>query len=73
MKYPICNRIDRHPYACKTSSIVLYFIHLGTILGPQCPINVQWLREITEDSPVRLTVMSCMHQDLSQYVIRPFK
>jgi len=62
------DKIDFRRYVCKPSSTVLYLIFFGSVLRPICPISIEWLRQITQGSPIDLVIMSCAYPDLSEYL-----
>ncbi|CAF4204191.1 unnamed protein product, partial [Rotaria sordida] len=59
------NQIDCRRFFCKASSTAVYFIHLGTILNTNCPLNIEWLQQITQADPIDVLVVSCAYPDLS--------
>ncbi|CAF2931537.1 unnamed protein product [Rotaria sp. Silwood2] len=59
------NQIDCRRFVCEPSSTVVYFIHLGTILNTNCPLNIEWLQQITQGDPIDVLVVSCAYPDLS--------
>jgi len=63
------NQIDCRRFVCEDSSTVVYFIHLGTILNTNCPLNIEWLHRITQGDPIDVLVTSCAYPDLSLYVL----
>ncbi|CAF3933923.1 unnamed protein product [Rotaria sp. Silwood1] len=59
------NHIDCRRFVCEASSTVVYFIHLGTIFNTNCPLNIEWLQQITQGDPIDVLVASCAYPDLS--------
>ncbi|CAF4915042.1 unnamed protein product, partial [Rotaria sp. Silwood2] len=59
------NQIDCRRFVCETSSTVVYFIHMGTILNTNSPLNIEWLQQITQGDPIDVLVVSCAYPDLS--------
>ncbi|CAF1298861.1 unnamed protein product [Rotaria sordida] len=57
-KCPWSDHIDIRRYCSKRSSTILFFIHVGTIVGETCPVNIEWLKKITENMHIDLVVMS---------------
>jgi len=64
-KCAVQNRVDCRRFLCKSSSTNLFLIYVGTIFDPLCPVNIEWLRQITQGNPIDLVVMSCAYPDLS--------
>ncbi|CAF1504959.1 unnamed protein product [Rotaria sordida] len=59
------NQIDCRRFFCKASSTAVYFVHLGTILNTNYPLNIEWLQQITQADPIDVLVVSCAYPDLS--------
>ncbi|CAF2976095.1 unnamed protein product [Rotaria sp. Silwood2] len=59
------NQIDCRRFVCETSTTVVYFIHMGTILNINSPLNIEWLQKITQGNPIDVLVVSCAYPDLS--------
>ncbi|CAF3070250.1 unnamed protein product, partial [Rotaria sp. Silwood2] len=57
-KCPWADHIDIRRWVAKKSSTTLFFIHVGSIVGETCPVNIEWLKKITENTHIDLVVMS---------------
>ena len=58
------NRIDCRLYQCSSSSIKVFFIHVGSINNIEKLSNGEWFTRVTHDEKIDIILTSCVYPDL---------